>query len=633
MSLKAIYSSNVNRSALLVLLAATVVYFRSLFNGYALDDELYALNPFLSELSWNNFLSIFNSATFNDKGDIGYDYRPIALASFFMEYLLFGKHVFISHAINLTVYLIVLNQFHRILIKLGMEKNTVLIAMLLFALHPVHTEVVCNLKCRDELLAYMFALTAFRLAIMYYIKPKGIYLAGTLLFFLGSFLSKQTTAAFAIIIPVGPALHFGFDRKKVFYVFTALISAAFIFLLIKKQAVPFNVRSFVYYENPLAMVRNFSLKSSTGLAIALRYLKLLIVPHPLAYYYGYKYVDLSYFREPAVIISIFIHLALIAVLFKNIKKNRQLAFGVFFYLVNIFVFTFFIRKVPGLMAERFLFGASLGYCIVFAILVLKIGGYLNKRRELLIGAITISVLVFYGTLSFKRSAAWKDKETLYSHDMKNLENSAKANLLYGSLLSEQALKERDKDKLEKAIHHLKKATSIVPAYSLAWENLGVLYYFKGDLSSAFSCLDTAILKDSLNGKPYFDKAVIYESLDSMAEAEKFYVLSLKKDPAYIPCYLKLMNLYEKQKKSNKALAVGMVGAKQEKRSDLIYSELTRLALLKGDTLKAIDFSEKAVAINPKNPARIQTLENYFRVKGNAAKADYYRELLQKTQNK
>lgn len=615
------------RPVLFLLLITIIVYFNSLFNGYALDDELYALNPALSDLSWSEFTKIYTSGTFHDKGATGYDYRPVTLSSFFIEYLIFGKHVLISHTINLILYLIVLIGFYRILIRVGMNKETVLITMLLFALHPIHTEVICNLKCRDELLAFVFVVLSFQFAVNYFQNQKTVHLFFTFMCFLAAFLSKQTVVVFLIIIPVSLAINFGWNTRKIATVFLMLLLPAIIFVLIRKQVIPVNTRHFVYYENPFAAEKHFALKSSTGLAIALRYLKLLLVPNPLAYYYGYKYVDVSYFNDPAVIVSVIVHLLLALLLIKSIRNNKSIALGAFFYLINIFVCTFFLHRVPGLMGERFVFAASLGYCILLTLALQKIYSVLRSKSKDVFNPLIVLVLAGYALLSFNRSKVWKNKETLYSSDMKTLENSAKANLLYGSLLSEQALKERDKVKMEKAIYHLKRTTEIVPGYSLAWENLGVLYYFNGDLKNAFSCLNTAIIKDTLNAKVYFDKAVIFESMNNVTISEKYYLLSLKKDPSYIPAYLKFMNLLERRSQTNKAFAVGRIGATQEKSTDLIYSEMVRIALLQKDTLSVIDYSEKAAAINPENKTRIQTLENYFRAKGDPAKAEFYRKLL------
>src|SRR5688572_10101679 len=180
-----------NKKPIVLLLCITaVVFFNSLFNGYALDDELYALNPAISEPSFALFSEIFSSGTFHDKGPEGYDYRPLSLSSFVFEYHVFGKHVGLSHAINLLLYLLILVQFYKLLLKLGMDAKLALMAMLLFALHPIHTEVINNLKCRDELLMFVFALSSFHFALNYFFDQRPIRLLYVFLFMFLAFLSK-----------------------------------------------------------------------------------------------------------------------------------------------------------------------------------------------------------------------------------------------------------------------------------------------------------------------------------------------------------------------------------------------------------------------------------------------------------
>lgn len=611
----------------MIMLSSTVlVYFYSLFNSYALDDELYALSPLIENPQWKHFFRNFTIHTFVDKDVSGYEYRPISLNSFLIEYLVFGKHVLLSHLINLLLYLIILYQFFKLLLKFGFEVSLSLGIMLLFALHPVHTEIVCNLKCRDELLAFVFMSLSFHSAINYVTTAKEHYLLSIPVLFLLALLSKQSVVMFFVFIPLSISL-IKVDQKKLLYLFIVFTVSVIIYFLIKKFGLPVQHRKFIFYENPLAVqgINAFG-RLTVPLYLSWRYISLLIYPYPLAYYYGYAYVNVFSPVNMYLILSAVAHIALIILFIKKVKTNKPLAFGISFYLVTLFPLLFFARAVPGLMGERFLFATSFGYCIILVIGLQYIYQYL-KRYKLSFNPLYFFILVCYSFLSFNRTKAWKDKETLFKNDMAVLKESAKANLLYGALLSEQALKDRDGAKLEKAIGHLQKTVQIVPSYSLAWENLGVLYYFKGDFTKAFSNLDSAIKKDKSNSKAYFDKGIIYQKLAQKKLSEKNFRLSLAYDPYYIPTYLKLMNLYSEYQEPDKSYRVGETGANFEKKSDVIYSELVKIALLNGDTMRAVYFSEKAVAVNANNIKRIQTLEGYFRSKGNSEKADYYRSLM------
>lgn len=619
------FSISKNRAILVFILTTVIVYFPSLFNSYSLDDELYALSPLLEKAGWQDFFHHFTIRTFVDKGAAGYDYRPLALNSFLVEYQLFGRHLFLSHFINLLLYLIILYQFFSLLLKFGFNVSLAMVIILLFALHPVHTEVVCNLKCRDELMAFAFTGLSFHFSINYVRTAKLYYLLCIPLIFLSALLSKQSVVLFFVFIPAS-LLFIKAERKSVIFILLALTLSLVVFILIRKMGLPAQDRKFIFYENPLSVVGyDAADRFTVPLYLSWRYLELLICPYPLAYYYGYKYVDVSAPQAAYIILTVLVHVGLIVLFIKRMRKDKELSFGILFYLFHLFPLVFLAKAIPGLMGERFLFATSFGFCIILVIGLRYLSDYLKERRRLA-GFFCVFIMIVYAALSFQRTKVWKNKETLFAHDMPTLNESVKANLIYGALLSEQALRNKDFGKLEKAIDHLEKAVQLVPSYSLAWENLGVLYFFKGDIDKAFKNLDSAIKKDVTNSKAYFDKGIIYQKLNQTRLAEKNFRMAIGHEPDYIPAYVKLIKLYEENNEIEKSYRIGLIGAGYEKKSDVIYSELVRVALTRGDTLNAIYFSEKAVDIDKSNMQRIQTLEGYFRSKQDHAKADYYRSL-------
>ncbi len=79
------------------------------------------------------------------------------------------------------------------------KRVVALIAALLFALHPIHTEVVANIKSCDELLCFLFAFIALNLLAGYnesgkVINPPCGFCCVTFL----SLLAKETSIAFVI---------------------------------------------------------------------------------------------------------------------------------------------------------------------------------------------------------------------------------------------------------------------------------------------------------------------------------------------------------------------------------------------------------------------------------------------------
>ena len=146
------FSSNLARwSACTIFLLGVLIYFNSVFNGYNLDDELVAQNHRLTSNGISAIPEIFRSPYYEDKAGYKYEYRPMVLMSFAIEYSLFGDNPHISHLINLLLYALTCLLLFKVLKKLldGFNPIFPFIITLLLTAHPIHTEVVASIKNRE----------------------------------------------------------------------------------------------------------------------------------------------------------------------------------------------------------------------------------------------------------------------------------------------------------------------------------------------------------------------------------------------------------------------------------------------------------------------------------------------------
>lgn len=128
-----------NRSATIVIgLVAIAVYAITLFNGFAWDDVLVIVkNPILTGSTLTPFSSI---DTARETDHTPY-YRPLTLLSFLFEYRLHGFNPTLMHLANLILHILnaILSYFLARSITAG--HRAALITALLFAVHPINTEV------------------------------------------------------------------------------------------------------------------------------------------------------------------------------------------------------------------------------------------------------------------------------------------------------------------------------------------------------------------------------------------------------------------------------------------------------------------------------------------------------------
>ena len=196
----------------IIVLLPLVLYFNTLFNNYALDDSIVITDNVYVKKGVAGINEIFSTETFTGffkkKKDLveGGRYRPLSVATFAIEYELWKLNPALSHFINILLYallcLVLLKFLEKILFFLGENHNYTTIAFfaaLIFAIHPVHTEVVANIKGRDEILAVLFSLLSllFMMRCLEYSPLINGLISGLMLFM--ALLSKENALT---VIPI-----------------------------------------------------------------------------------------------------------------------------------------------------------------------------------------------------------------------------------------------------------------------------------------------------------------------------------------------------------------------------------------------------------------------------------------------
>jgi len=217
----------------IVFLFSFLLYVNSISNDYNLDDELVTRNHRLTSKGISAIPEIFSSPYYQDASGYSYEYRPIVLASFAIEHSLFGESAFVSHFINVLLYALVCLLLFVVLKKLLSTYPAIVpfAITILFAAHTAHTEVVCSIKNRDELLGLGFGLLAL-LSVRYALnknKLAGFFI--TLVLYCFALLSKSTYVSFAVLIPISALLFFSIKLTDFVILITILLIPTYLFLI------------------------------------------------------------------------------------------------------------------------------------------------------------------------------------------------------------------------------------------------------------------------------------------------------------------------------------------------------------------------------------------------------------------
>jgi hypothetical protein len=203
----------------LILLCVLAIFAQTMNIGFLLDDFLHI--DYLSKASQGNFQLFLNSLTGNwAQSDIMKSYRPIISISLFIDYLFFHTNPFGYHLVNVLLFFICALLVSLITLELtGLCGNRLgaspsIWAALLFAVYPLHPEVVGWIIGRGDLLCALFYFFCIFSYLRFRLTRENSYLYAALVSFLLSLLSKETAVTIPLVIAAAEFLLYKSDQIK-----------------------------------------------------------------------------------------------------------------------------------------------------------------------------------------------------------------------------------------------------------------------------------------------------------------------------------------------------------------------------------------------------------------------------------
>jgi tetratricopeptide (TPR) repeat protein len=402
------------------------------------------------------------------------------------------------HINNVLIYILAVSMLFVFLSTVVFKQNKLqaLIISLLFLAHPIHTEVVANVKSRDEIMSLLFMLLTLILAHKYEAEKSVKLLLFICLSFICALLSKEYGATLIILIPLSLYL-FGskkFETKNVLPLMIGLLLTFFIYYGIRSGIVigASNLQDKELMNNPY-LLANDTQKLATKLFIFLKYFATIVFPHPLSSDYGYNSIPYKDFSDIRVWLSILLLMGMVAGGLIAFKRKNWMAFAIGFYLLTILLVTNLIFNVGATMGERLVFHASLGYCMLLGFALVWVANKLNNKN--LAMYLAIPVLLLYSVKTFSRNYAWHNDISLALTDVKTMPESISLNGNAASRnidLSELPKnKTREMEFVRKSIDYGTKAVTLHPGFVNGFLNLGIAYAKLEKLDSAKICWDKA----------------------------------------------------------------------------------------------------------------------------------------------
>lgn len=494
------------------------IYVQSIGFDYALDDTMVIVKNQFTQKGISGISDIFRYESF--RGYFGEQkqllegdrYRPLSIATFAIEQSLFGGNKAVSHFINILLYALTGILLFRVLVLMFPSKNAEigenteggiskffnlpLVATLLFIAHPLHVEVVANIKGRDEIIALLGELGMLYFTFEYLHSNKIKYLIYSFTVFCIGIFSKESVITFLAIVPL--TAHF-FTKatlgQKVKVTFPILFGTLF-YLAMRVNAIGYllDSKEIVDLMNNPFYGMSFGDKMATIFYTFLVYFKLHIFPHPLTHDYYPFHIPRMTWGDWQVWLSLFLHVGLGVVILRGWRSRSVWAYSAAFYLVTLSIVSNLFVSVGTFMNERFVYHASLGFCIALAYFLTEFignvekqkpdsirtegvqdGGALGKGSKKIAISIAALFIIGFSIKTVLRVPDWRNGSTLNDSAIKYSPNSARANCFYAVTIWENRFTKLPKETsdsvklacLDSMKMYFNRSVEILPKYGAA----------------------------------------------------------------------------------------------------------------------------------------------------------------------
>lgn len=660
----------------IIIIFGFVVYGNTISHDFAFDDVIVITkNDFtkngikgIGDLLTNNYLAGMYGKDFANMYRGG-RYRPLSLVLFAIEYELFGQNPHINHFVNVLLYsltgiflfLVLWRLFEKRPSAIEQKKywyiSVPFVATLLYLAYPLHTEVVANIKGRDEIMMLLLSLISLWLTIKYSDSRKIIYLVISGVVFFLALLSKENAATFMFIIPL-TIYYFNYPKQKVqvrqgkriksqnkspykLPLLTAvpLIISIVIFAIIRQNIIGAPKPGIA--ENPMTnpfIYATMSERYATTFYTLLIYLKLLILPHPLTFDYYPYHIPLINWGDIRAIIPLILYFIIGIIALTGLKKRTIVSYSIWIYLISFSVVSNIFFPVGVFMSERFMYVASMGFCLIIGYFLLQVIPQkikaVKKNPVAYITPLLALLCLLYSVKTILRNPVWKDNFTLFTTDVKTSKNSLKSTAAAGELLLFKSRKTEDMDKRQEyqqlAIEYFTTTIEVYPEYINVLMYLGEVYYeYNLDYDKAMY-----YYKKVLEIDPDYDK--VYSKVEKMMKTNQDvdYKLSIYED---------LYHFNPDRFEVNYTLGAYYGAFKNELRKSVFYLEravkfnpnsakaFTDLGVayaMLGNFKNSIQMLEIALKLNPNDTQLLNNLAISYEKTGNKNKSRYYLNLAQ-----
>lgn len=473
-----------------------IVYFNSFFNYFVSDD----IPGFVNLTSIRNFWA--SMATLS-----------VSTQIYAIVYNLFGANAAVMHIVSAALHAYTTILLFLVVYIIFGEKPAV-VTSFLYATHPLNTEAVVWMSANGYLFTGIATLTTFLGYLIY--KKTGKtrdYIISVLIYIICiSIFRNPLTLMIPILLLVldqavlEKRINFKSALKLAPYY---LAVVAYYFLYLRNVAA----------ERIHTLQTVFLLKTSNPEPAHIRVpytiskvWELLIYPRSLTFYHE---GDLVTLKAIYIVTGIFIA----AIIFFWFKDKR--ISGLLMMIPIGILPSFSPVQVAWFVAERYLYVPIMFFCILLALLLVKVETKIKVKNLAIF--VTILIVAGYSVRTVFRNADWKNERTLW---LATADVSPYSPQIFNNL-GDLFYKDGD---MQKSLTAYKRAIELYPTYAAAYHNMGNTYLSMKDYENAAASFAKAVELNPVQYQSWSNLGITEYRRGNFLRAKKYFMKALEIKP-------------------------------------------------------------------------------------------------------
>jgi len=497
-----------------LVVGAALPYLNTLRNGFVSDDEMQVLhNPYIR--NFHHWVRIFTTPVASYVGVRAPNYyRPLMNVGYLLCYQVFGPHPFGFHLVNIVLHGAVVCAVFLLTKRMFQDRNLALMAAVLFAIHPIHTEAIAWIAAVPDMELSIFYLLTFWffLAVA---RPGGRFSYFAQLTMAGSFVLALLSKEQAVTLPLLATVYEHFYRpdraetrptqKVLRYAVLWLLTVAYLL---------FRVRilgglSSGFRPNQLTWYRAFV----SAFALVGQYLWKVLWPVDLRT--DCPFHPPSGWFDPAVVGGVAALTVCSALFFFLWRRARPLSFGLLWLLVPLAPVLNAHWMPIAAFEERYLYLPSVGFCWLLGWGFLRLRAGASARGAIWSRALATAFVLLVALCAFRivtRNRDWKNDLTLYANTLAACPDAFYVREFLGSSYWEMG-------DAESAEREWREVFKMAPQDPDTLRDFGMLYLKKQQYSEAVDFFKKSLEFDPDSAGAHLYLGVAYMDTHSLELAE------------------------------------------------------------------------------------------------------------------